>query len=62
MTRKTRAKRTPTRFFQIRIPVDLHEWLQNYAFETDTTMTEIVTTYVRKLRSRKERPLEVPEV
>lgn len=47
---------------QLRIPEDVHSWLKEYAFVNKTTMTNIVTTYLTRLRDRKDAPLKVPEV
>ena len=47
---------------QIRIPADLHAWLRTYAFTNNLTMTSVITTYLDRLRDRKEAPLKVPEV
>jgi len=47
---------------QIRIPAELHEWLKEYAFVNKITMTTVITTYLGRLRDRKETPLKVPEV
>lgn len=41
---------------QLRIPADVHKWLKRYALDNGTTMTEIVTTYLCRLKDRKENP------
>jgi len=55
-------RRTPTRLMQLRVPEELHTWLKEYAFVNKTTMTNIVTAYLTRLRDRKESPMKVPEV
>jgi hypothetical protein len=47
---------------QLRVPEELHTWLKEYAFVNKTTMTNIVTAYLTRLRDRKESPMKVPEV
>jgi hypothetical protein len=44
---------------QLRIPVDTHDWLKRYALDNKTTMTEIITTYLSRLKARKEGTLPV---
>jgi hypothetical protein len=38
----------------IRIPVDLHKWLKNYANRNNTTVTKILIDYVIELKNSKE--------
>ena len=50
------------KMMQIRIPTDLHKWLKLYAAKNDTTMTEIVISYVERLRKSDEKKIEVTQI
>ena len=50
------------KMMQIRIPTDLHKWLKLYAAKNDTTMTEIVFSYVTRLRQHDEKSVEVNQI
>ena len=50
------------KMMQIRIPSDLHKWLKLYAAKNDTTMTEIVISYISRLKKSDEKKVEVTQI
>ncbi len=52
---------TDKKMMQIRIPPDLHKWLKLYAAKNDTTMTEILISYLYQLRRREEQSIDVEQ-
>tara|TARA_B100001250_G_scaffold409845_1_gene435016 strand:- start:4016 stop:4396 length:381 start_codon:yes stop_codon:yes gene_type:complete len=50
------------KMMQIRIPTDLHKWLKLYAAKNDTTMTEIVISYISRLKKSDEKNVEVTQI
>lgn len=50
------------KMMQIRIPTDLHKWLKLYAAKNDTTMTEIVISYISRLKKSDEKKVEVTQI
>jgi len=53
---------TVKKMMQIRIPTDLHKWFKLYAAKNDTTMTEVVITYLRSIRRADEGKIKVDQI
>jgi len=49
------------KMMQIRIPPDLHKWFKLYATKNETTMTEILISYLHLLRRREEESVDVEQ-
>ena len=50
------------KMMQIRIPADLHKWFKLYAAKNDTTMTEIVISYLNRIRHAEEGKIKVDQI
>ena len=50
------------KMMQIRIPSDLHKWLKLHAAKNDTTMTDIIISYVTRLKQKSEASVKVDQI
>jgi hypothetical protein len=50
------------KMMQIRISDDLHKWLKMYATKNDTTMTNVVISYLTRLRERAAGSVKVDQI
>jgi hypothetical protein len=47
---------------QVRISEEMHRWLKQHALSSDTTMSLIINTYLKRLRATVEGRVKMPEV
>jgi hypothetical protein len=50
------------KMMQVRIPEDLHLWLKTYAAMNGLTITEVILTYLERLRAQDEGRIQVDEL
>ena len=53
---------TQKKMMQIRIPTELHKWFKLHAAKNDTTMTQIIISYIRRVRQREEKSVKVEQI
>ena len=51
-----------TKMMQVRIPEDLHKWFKKYAHEYETTMTNVLITYLERLKARSTKKYEADQI
>lgn len=49
------------KMMQIRIPPELHKWFKLYATKNETTMTEVLISYLYSLKRREEQSVDVEQ-
>lgn len=49
------------KMMQIRIPPELHKWFKLYATKNETTMTEVLISYLYSLKRREEQSVNVEQ-
>jgi hypothetical protein len=49
------------KMMQIRIPPDLHKWFKLYATKNETTMTEVLISYLYSLKRKEEQSVDVEQ-
>lgn len=56
------ASATEKKMMQVRMPADLHKWLRMYAAKNDTTMTNVILSYLESLRKRQNASVKVEQI
>ena len=49
------------KMMQIRIPPELHKWFKLYATKNETTMTEVLISYLYSLKRKEEQSVDVEQ-
>ncbi len=60
--KEVRDSMSKKKIVQIRLDTDLHRWLKTYAAEKGVTMTDIIKNYIRYIKAKSDKSIEVDQI